>query len=130
MTVRVIVIDPFLKKVTEEQIEPTFEAFYARMSPKGLVNVVKCIEPVRIDSRLALWVDEEGQWKLPPDQAYFHIRWYSQPLAGICIVAKESERHTKDAFVDCAVIINAIERCVSWVEPAVPPEPAFKVIPL
>lgn len=81
---RVVLIDPWTKTVTEADMPPGIEAIYAFLTSRG-EKLVDDFNVVQVAQHVSLYVDGEGFLK--PNQPVWHILGYSTanrplPLAG------------------------------------------------
>ena len=87
-----ILIDPFLNQITEELITQDYHDIY---------KLIDCrtFDAVRInDQRDSVFFDDEGLYK--PDQQFFLIEGYPQPLAGKgLIIGCDETGESKDAKI-------------------------------
>ena len=79
--IRIIVIDPHLRTISEGMIEPTLQ---------GMQHAIgdHYIEAVYIDNNDIMYVDEEGLFR--PDQAFFIYN--KRPFAGKAIILGDDVR--------------------------------------
>jgi hypothetical protein len=70
-----VLIDPFAKTVARVEVEDNLRAWYELLRC-DLINVV------RLTPYVDLWIDGDGTFKEPPDQAYFYIAGEFGPIAG------------------------------------------------
>lgn len=112
---RAIIIDPFLRTITEEDLGNSFSAIYARMS-LGREYVVDCIDALRVDHRISILLDDNGFSHPPSVQGYFKLNWYPRPLAGVGIVVRNNPDDSAKAppFIDLQLPLNLIKVVVSW----------------
>ncbi len=112
---KAIIIDPFLRTITEEDLDNSFSAIYKRMS-LGREYVVDCIDAIRVDPRISILLDDNGFSYPPSTQAYFKLNWYPHPLAGVGIVVRNNPDDSEKAppFIDLQLPINLIKVVVSW----------------
>ena len=112
---RAIIIDPFLRTITEEDLGNSFSAIYARMS-LGRSYKVDCIDALRVDHRISILLDDNGFSYPPSIQAYFKLNWYPHPLAGVGIVVRNNPDDSEKVppFIDLQMPLNLIKVVVSW----------------
>lgn len=112
---RAIIIDPFLRTITEEDLGNSFSAIYKRMS-LGREYVVDCIDALRVDHRISILLDDNGFSYPSSTQAYFKLNWYPRPLAGVGIVVRNNPDDSAKAppFIDLQLPLNLIKVVVSW----------------
>jgi hypothetical protein len=78
-----ILIDPFQNQITEELITQDY---------KDLYKLLDCemFDAIRInDQRDSVFIDDEGLYK--PDQQFFMIEGYPQPIAGKGLIIGSNE---------------------------------------
>lgn len=80
--VKIVTIDPFKQKVTEDLMGTSIEDIYAKIN-------AECFDVVHLRPSCAMYVDDTGLYR--PDQKFFTIttKAYAQPLTigGIAVIS-------------------------------------------
>jgi len=98
---KVIVINPYDQTITEQDSNNTFEDYYAKIG-----NGCDIIQPVKLNGRDKIYLDEEGLLKGNP--ALFTLEGASQPFAGIGIVEGSKAKGVK-------LTLDEVKDMVYWV---------------
>ena len=107
---RAILIDPFLRVISEVNVDNDLQSFY------DILNI-RSLAIVNIDNTNSLYIDDEGL--LNDNNSLFEIASYAQPLAGrALVVAHNEEGETVETTLD----IDQIRAMVGWVDDQTPEE--------
>lgn len=91
--IRVIVINPATKEITEQTVTPTFEKFYKIMN----CTQIEACRPSLPNGHF-LWVDEEGWFKSVKNA--FVIRGYQSSLVGTAIIVSGNDEAACKLSID------------------------------
>ena len=107
---RAILIDPFLRVISEVNVNNDLQSFYDILD-------IKTLAIVNIDNTNSLYIDDEGLLK--DHNSLFEIASYAVPLAGrALVVAHNEEGETIETTLD----IDQIRSMVGWVDDQTPEE--------
>ena len=107
---RAILIDPFLRVISEVNVDNDLQSFY------DILNI-RTLAMVNIDNTNSLYIDDNGL--LNDNNSLFEIASYAQPLAGrALVVAHNEEGETVETTLD----IDQIRSMVGWVDDQTPEE--------
>lgn len=111
-TVRAILIDPFLEKVSEVTIGTDLEQLYTTLGC-DLITITRL--GVGRDA-LDMILDDEGLLKDPSSQKYFKYKLFSQPFAGRALLVT-SDKGGNTASVPDHIFPYHIEKDIIWYTP-------------
>ena len=107
---RAILIDPFLRVISEVNVKNDLQSFYDILD-------IRTLTTVRIDGTNSLYLDDEGLFN--NNNSLFEIASYAQPLAGrALVVAHNEEGETVETTLD----IDQIRSMIGWVDHLTPEE--------
>lgn len=110
---RAIIIDPFKKEIREVDFVGDFrmiQQFVAQGGP-GPLQVTFCSGP-RLAPDVMTWCDDEGYFR--PDQAWFRLSGYPNPLAGYMLVIGSSGPDEAPLRPD--ITAESLQRWVHWID--------------
>ena len=107
---RAILIDPFLRVISEVNVDNDLQSFY------DILNI-RSLAMVNIDNTNSLYIDDEGL--LNNSNSLFKIASYAQPLAGSALVVAHNE---EGETVETTLSIDQIRSMVEWVDYVTPEE--------
>ena len=117
-----ILIDPFTKTVTEVQVGADISAWYKLLG-------CELLEVISIRPQVDLWIDEEGFFKTPPEQAYFYLNGLLDPIPGRALILSHDQAGESTSLYAKKA---DIEPHISWVNTEVPgfqiPQPGLPEI--
>ncbi len=100
-----IIINPIIRTVSAEQIEPGLQGMYKALSIDPAWSGT--VERVEIDNTHDLWLDENGC--LEPGRFVFRIG--EHPIAGVAMVLAHDD---EGESVSCTTTVAAIAAIVRW----------------
>ena len=107
---RAILIDPFLRVISEVNVDNDLQSFY------DILNI-RTLAMVNIDNTNSLYIDDNGL--LNNDNSLFEIASYAQPLAGRALVVAHNE---EGETIETTLNIDQIRAMVGWVDDQTPEE--------
>ena len=107
---RAILIDPFLRVISEVNVDNDLQSFY------DILNI-RSLAIVNIDNTNSLYIDDEGLLK--DHNSLFEIASYTVPLAGRALVVAHNE---EGETIETTLNIDQIRAMVGWVDDQTPEE--------
>lgn len=111
-TIQAILIDPFLEKVSEVQVQNNLQGYYQAIGCDTITITSLSFGKKNLDMIL----DDEGLLKNPDSQRYFKYKLFSQPFAGRALLVS-SDRQGNTISVPHDVYHEQVERDIIWYKP-------------
>lgn len=110
-------IDPTAQTVSQVEYDGNYKSIYKLIDCDTFTTVLLA------DDNDAIFVDDEGLLKDEPGP-FFNLKGYPQPLAGKGLVLGADN---EGESVEPTATLDQIKDMISFEQPAVPPQPGFRV---